>query len=128
MRLKLIYFFLVCETGLIIQPSLFWLSASPDELFAYQTSGKKLLLKIKCSHTKRHISHIDLDQDLNFYVYLENSKPILKKSHSTGYYSQIQLAMGLSGFDTCDFAAYTLKGLIIMRTEFDVSYLVLSRN
>ena len=25
-------------------------------------------------------------------------------------------------FDTCDFVVYTLKGLIIVRTEFDVSY------
>ena len=46
----------------------------------------------------------------------------MEKSHSTGYYSQIQLAMGLSGFDTCDFVVYTFKGLIIVRTEFDVSY------
>ena len=30
--------------------------------------------------------------------------------------------MRLVGFDTCDFAVYTLKGLIIVRTEFDVSY------
>ena len=30
--------------------------------------------------------------------------------------------MGLSGFDTCDFVVYTFKGLVIMRTEFDVSY------
>ena len=30
--------------------------------------------------------------------------------------------MGLSGFDTCNFVVYTFKGLIIARTEFDVSY------
>ena len=35
---------------------------------------------------------------------------------------QIQLAMALSGFDTCDFVVYTFKGLIIVRTEFYVSY------
>ena len=29
--------------------------------------------------------------------------------------------MGRSGFDTCDFAAYTFKGLIVVRSEFDVS-------
>ena len=68
------------------------------------------------------MSSIDLVQDPNFYVNWENGKPILKKSHSTEYYSQIQLAMGLSGFDTCDFVVYTFKGLVIMRTEFDVSY------
>ena len=89
---------------------------------AYQTSDKKLLLEIKCPHTKRHMSPIDLVQDPNFYVNLENGKSVPKKSHSTGYYSQIQLAMGLSDFDTCDFVVYTFKGLIIVRTEFDVFY------
>ena len=68
------------------------------------------------------MSPIDLVQDPNFHVNLENGKPVLKKSHSTGYYSQIQLAMALSGFDTCDFVVYTFKGLIMVRTEFDVSY------
>ena len=68
------------------------------------------------------MSPIDLVQNPIFYVNLENGKPVMKKSHSIEYYSQIQLAMGLSGFDTCDFVAYSFKGLIIVRTEFDVSY------
>ena len=29
--------------------------------------------------------------------------------------------MELSGFDTCDFVVYPFKGLIIVRTAFDVS-------
>ena len=86
-RLKLRHLDLVLETGLVIQPSLFWLAASPDGLVAYQTSDKKLLSEIKCPHTKRHISPIDLVQDPNFYVNLENGKPVLKNSHSAGYYS-----------------------------------------
>ena len=121
-RLKLRHFVLVRETGLVIQPSLFWLAASPDGLAAYQTIDQKLLLEIKCPQTKRHMSPIDLVQGPNFYVNLENGKLVLKKSHSTGYYSQIQLAMGLSGFDTCDFVVYTSRGLIIVRAEFDISY------
>ena len=36
MRLKLRHFVPVCETRLVIQPSLFWLAASPDGLVAYQ--------------------------------------------------------------------------------------------
>ena len=55
------------------------------------------------------MSPIELVQDLNFYMNLENGKPDLKKIHSTGYYSKIQLAMGLSGYDTCDLVVYTLK-------------------
>ena len=49
-------------------------------------------------------------------------KPVLKKTHSIGYYSQIPQTIGLSTFDTCDFVAYTFEGLIIMRTKFDVFY------
>ena len=58
------------------------------------------------SHKEPPVSPSDLVQDPYFYVNLENGKPVLKKSHSTGYYSQI----------------YTFKGLIIVGTEFDVSY------
>ena len=42
MGLKLRHFVLVRETGLVIQPPLFWLAASPDGLVVYQTSDKKL--------------------------------------------------------------------------------------
>ena len=38
------------------------------------------------------MSPTDLAQDPRFYVNLENGKPVLKKSHSTGYYLEIQLA------------------------------------
>ena len=53
---------------------------------------------------------------------LENGKPVLKKTHSIGYYSKIQQAMGISGFDTYDFVVYTFKCLIIVRNEFNGSY------
>ena len=51
-----------------------------------------------------------------------DSKPVLKPNHLNGYYSQIQLAMGLSGIENCDFTVYTFKGMIIIRTKFDSSY------
>ena len=55
MRLKFRHFVLVRGTGLVIQPSLFWLAVSPDALVAYQTNGKKLLLEIICPNTKRYM-------------------------------------------------------------------------
>ena len=68
------------------------------------------------------MSPIDLALDPYFYLNFENGKAVFKKSHSIGYYSQTQLAMRLSGFDTCDFVVYTFKDLSIVRTEFDASY------
>ena len=68
MRLESRHFVLVRETGSVIPQPLFWLAASLDGLVAYQTSDKKLLLEIKCPHTKSQMSPIDLVQDPNFYM------------------------------------------------------------
>ena len=56
-RLKLRHFVLVRKTGLVIQPSLLWLAASPDRLVAYQTSDIKLLLEVKCPQKELHVTY-----------------------------------------------------------------------
>ena len=56
-------------------------------------------------------------KDKTFYIESDSGLPKLKKSHE--YYSQIQMAMGLSGAAYCDFIVYTLVGLIIARTPYD---------
>ena len=56
-KVKLRHFVLVRETGLVIPTSLIWLASSQDGLVAYQTSDKKLLLKIKCL-THRNTCHL----------------------------------------------------------------------
>ena len=53
---------------------------------------------------------------------LKNGKAVLKKIHSSGYYLQMQLAMGLSGFHKCGYVSYTFKALIIVSNNFGVSY------
>ena len=97
LRMKLSHSVFVTKTGIVIQPSLYWLAASPDGLVIDETDKKTLLLEIKCPYTKRNMSPEDLALDSNFYVNLKDGKPVLKKAHSLGYYSQIQLAMGISG-------------------------------
>ena len=72
--------------------------------------------------TKRKSTPDDLMADESFYVSLVNGKPELKREH--GYYTQIQMAMGLSGAPYCDFIVYTFKGLIIVRTPFNNEYFV----
>ena len=61
---------------------------------------------------------IDLVQDPNFYVNLENGKPVLKKTIVLDILKKIQLAMELSGFDTCDFVVYTFKDYLRNKSIF----------
>eukprot|EP00795_Rhopilema_esculentum_P005817 gene5817-11118_t len=43
----------VRETGIVVQPYLFWLAASPDGLVSDNTEAGTGLLEIKCPNTKR---------------------------------------------------------------------------
>ncbi len=55
---------------------------------------------------------------------MEDGVPVLKKDHSNGYYSHIQMAMGLSGAPFCDFIVYKFKGMIIAKTPFNNEYFI----
>ena len=109
------------ETGLVIQPNLFWVAASPDGMVIDSQIGVGLI-EIKCPKSKRSVSPDALVNDKKFYMTLENGMPALKKNHK--YYTQIQIAMGLSGVLFCDFVVYTFGGLIIARTDFDHNYFI----
>ena len=48
----------------------------------------------------------------------------VKKCNLFGYYSQIQMAMGLLCVSYCYFIVYTFQGLLIVKTPFDKTYFV----
>ena len=56
------------------------------------------LLEIKCPDNKRNLSIKSILTDKTFYIALNNDKkPYLKKEHHYfGYYTEIQVAMGLA--------------------------------
>ena len=112
----------VRETGIVVQPKLFWLAASPDGLITDKTGAGIGLIEIKCPKTKKDCSPTEIVNDTKFYITLVDGKPSLRKNHARGYYSQVQMAMGLAGASFCDFVVYTFKGLIIVRTYFDNEY------
>ena len=56
------------------------------------------------------------------YMHIIENKSHLKTDHSNDYYTQIQMAMGLSGAKFCDFVIFSFKGLIISRIAFDEDY------
>ena len=58
----------------------------------------------------------------NIYKGCYGGKFPLKKDHAYGYYTQIQMAMGLPNVQFCDFVVFTFKGMIIVRVPFDKNY------
>ena len=58
----------------------------------------------------------------NIYKGCYGGKSPLKKDHAYGYYTQIQMAMGLPNVQFYDFVFFTFKGMIIVRVPFDKNY------
>ena len=87
----------VRETGLVIQPNLFWLAASTDGLVSDHSDSRKVgIIEIKCPKLKCDYTPQEILQETKFYVHYDDGKLQLKKDHAYCYYTQIQMAMGLS--------------------------------
>ena len=114
----------VQETGLCVQPSFPWLGASPDGLVVYLDNGKQPgLLEIKCPYAKRNKNPNEILNDEKFYVGRNDAGELfLKPNHPNGYYTQVQIAMGLAGLRWCHFVVYVYQGLIIVHVDFDEQY------
>ena len=113
----------VRETGCVIQPALPWLLASPDGLVSDMVTGKPGLIEIKCPKSKCHHNVKDLLADESFYIYRDECSNLqLKKDHPFGYYTQIQMALGLSGLQYTGFVVYTFKCMLVVRVSFDVEF------
>ena len=111
------------EAGIIIQSQLFWLGASPDGVIFDKKIQEIGLLEIKCPYNKRNLSIESIITDKTFYIALsKDKKPYLKKEHHFGYYTQIQVAMGLAGLKWCQFVVYVYSGMIIVKVDFDRDY------
>ena len=85
------------------------------------------MIEITCPKSKKNSKINDLVHDPSFYVKYEDGVPVLKKDHPNGYYTQTQMAMGLSQITFCDFIVYTFDGMIIIRTQFDEKNFLFSR-
>ena len=108
--------------GLVVQPNLFWLGASPDGMIINSLYVDPALIEIKCLYSKRHMSPTELLNDNKFYVYEKDGVTFLKRNHEYGYFTQVQLAMGLSQIMKCYFTVYTFKGMIITVVDFDEKF------
>ena len=64
MKLKLNRNVIVRETGLVIQPNLFWLAASPDGMVSDNNESTVFgLIEIKCPISKRNMDPVDIVTD-----------------------------------------------------------------
>ena len=107
-----------------MQLLLFWLAASPDGMvYDRNFDNAPGLIEIKCPYTKRNAKLHELFEDKNFYLEKDElGNPVLKRGHHFGYFTQIQMAMGLSQVKYCDFIVFTFKCIVIIRTNFDEEY------
>ena len=104
-----------------------WLGASPDRLVSDRSVkvGNVLgLIEIKCLKSKCNVDIDKLLQDTSFFIKKIDGELCIKRDHPNGYYTQIQMAMGLSGTTFCDFVVYTFTGMLIVRVKFDEDFFV----
>jgi len=95
----------VRKCGLVINPSLPWLGASPDGLVKDITEQSFGLLEIKCPYIYRLSTFEDACSDLNFFATIKNDVVTLKETHK--HYNQIQGQMALLKISwCCDFVIY----------------------
>ena len=117
--------FTVYEAGLVINPSLPYLGASPDGKVFDPTDKEPFgLLEIKAPFAWRNSSSLEACQDSNFMCHVVDGKPQLKVNHKSGYYAQIQGQLALSGLPWCDFVVFLTgsRNIHVQRIYFDVLY------
>ena len=95
------------KAEIITQSQHFWLSTSLDGVIFDRKIQEIGLLGIKIPHNRMNLSMEIIITNKNFYIALKKDKnPNLKKKHYVGYYTQIQVAMGIAGLKWCHFANY----------------------
>ena len=112
------------EAGLVLNPSLYRLGASPDGVVCDNSyaNSKVGCLEVKYPESIKNYSPSETMRDSSFYVELVDGKQVPKRNHSLEYLTQIQLKIGLACSPWCNVVVYRHKGMIIIRVPFDHDY------
>lgn len=111
----------VHSCGLLLQPSLPFLGASPDGIVCDGNGGSGLL-EIKCPFAARTMTVGEaVETKKNFYIVKEGDTFTISKMHPC--YSQIQGQLLLSGLEFCDFVLYTTKDVFFERVHRDTAFI-----
>ena len=79
--------------GLVVNPSLPWLGASPDGIVHDPSKSSVGLLEIKCPYTHCLLTVEEAAADSGLFAELSNDKATLKKNHQHFYPVQRQTAL-----------------------------------
>ena len=109
--------FVTRTCGLVVNPSLPWLGASPDGVVEDPSMKYLGLLEIKCPFTHRFSTVEKACSDPVFFAMITDDKVALKREHK--YYYQIQGQMALCQVSWCDFVIFTLQNFTIERIPFN---------
>ena len=107
--------------GLLLQPSLPFLGATPDGIVC-DGSGGSALLEIKCPFAARDMTVAQAVKNVkDFYIVQDGETFTISKTHQC--YSQIQGQLLLSGLEFCDFVLYTRKDVFFDRVQRDTEFI-----
>lgn len=106
------------ECGLVVNPGVPWLGASPDgKVYDPVAEDPYGLLEIKCPYKYRDSTPEQACENSDFCCTIVDNVITLKKDHI--YYMQIQGQIALSKVLWCDFVVFTQMGLHVSRIEYD---------
>lgn len=96
----------VRQCGIFIDQNLNYLAALPDGICGDPSTGKAVLLEVKCPYSIRHTVPTQAP-----YLIAGKKHYHLNKRHD--YYSKIQLQLWVTKLDVCDFVVWTPNGIYI---------------
>ncbi|PIK43254.1 hypothetical protein BSL78_19892 [Apostichopus japonicus] len=118
--------FRVFESGLLVNPDMPHLGATPDGK-VYDPSMEEWfgLLEIKCPLVQKELSLEEAVSSKGFYLKKGHTNMYsLMKNHPHGYYDQVQGQLAISGLSGCDFVVYLSDSheMAVIRILFDEEY------
>ena len=108
--------FSITKLGLIINPGLPWVGASPDGVVTCDCHGTGVL-EIKCPFNANGRAFRDCVSDPRFCLTMTAEGMALKPDHS--YMYQLQTQMCVAGVMYGDFIVWTPQELFMQRVQFD---------
>ncbi len=108
--------FNISASGLMINPDLPWIGASPDGVVSCACHGMGVL-ELKCPFTAKSRSLNECAGDSQFCLSETEGMMALKQHH--GYMYQVQAQMRVADFMFADFVVWTPQELFIQRIFFD---------